>query len=48
MELNQGDIDHTKRAWIGGVALAAGSATLFAGFITLFINPTPPSTPHST
>lgn len=48
MELNQGDIDHTKRAWIGGVVLAAGSVTLFAGFITLFINPTPPSTPHST
>ncbi|KAG6906054.1 hypothetical protein DXG01_016115 [Tephrocybe rancida] len=33
------DLSSMKGAWIGGVALAAGSATLFVVFVNLFINP---------
>ncbi|KAF9461781.1 hypothetical protein BDZ94DRAFT_1262981 [Collybia nuda] len=47
MQFNQEDMDQVERAWIGGVALAAGTAALFAGFITLFLNPSPPSNPRS-
>lgn len=37
--LTNNDIPHMRAAWIGGVALAAGSAAIFVGFINLFINP---------
>lgn len=30
-----------RTAWIGGSVLAAGAAMIFAGFVALFIDPTP-------
>ncbi|KAF8066807.1 hypothetical protein FPV67DRAFT_1209505 [Lyophyllum atratum] len=37
------DISGMRGAWIGGVVLAAGSATIFVIFVNLFINPRLPS-----
>ncbi|KAG5734151.1 hypothetical protein E4T56_gene1216 [Termitomyces sp. T112] len=37
------DISNMRGAWIGGVVLAAGSATLFVFFVNLFINPRLPN-----
>ncbi|KIM49887.1 hypothetical protein M413DRAFT_15651 [Hebeloma cylindrosporum] len=33
------DIGGMRAAWIGGFVLAAGAATIFAGFVTIFIDP---------
>ena len=33
------DIKSIHAAWIGGFFLGAGTATIFAGFVTLFIDP---------
>ena len=37
-----GDVGGLHAAWIGGFVLAAGVATIFALFVTVFINPTLP------
>ena len=37
--------NEVKGPWIGGVALALGSAFLFIGFVNLFINPMPTRSP---
>lgn len=36
-----GDVGGVRTAWIGGSVLAAGAAMIFAGFVALFIDPTP-------
>ena len=37
--LVQGDVGGVRTAWIGGFVLAAGAATIFAGFVALFVDP---------
>ncbi|KAJ7653297.1 hypothetical protein DFH06DRAFT_531204 [Mycena polygramma] len=39
IQLVKTDISTMKTAWIGGVALASGSAILFVVFVNIFINP---------
>lgn len=39
IKLIEDDVPHMRAAWIGGVALAAGSAAIFVAFINLLINP---------
>ena len=33
------DVGPMRTAWIGGFVFAAGAATIFAGFVTILINP---------
>ena len=39
ISLVQGDWGDMRAAWIGGFVFAAGAATIFAGFVTILINP---------
>lgn len=39
IDLSQYNTEGMKGAWIGGVALAGGSAIIFVAFVNLFINP---------
>jgi hypothetical protein len=39
MSLVPDDVGGMRTAWIGGFALAAGAAMIFAGFVTVFIDP---------
>jgi hypothetical protein len=34
-----GDVGGMRTPWVGGFVLAAGAAMIFAGFVTLFIDP---------
>ena len=34
-----GDVANIRAAWIGGFSLATGTAAIFAGFVSLFVNP---------
>jgi len=34
-----GDVGGMHTPWVGGFVLAAGAAMIFAGFVTLFIDP---------
>jgi hypothetical protein len=39
ISLVPGDVGGMRTAWIGGFVLAAGAATIFAGLVTIFIDP---------
>ena len=39
ISLVRGDVGDMRTPWIGGFVLAAGAALIFAGFVTLFIDP---------
>jgi hypothetical protein len=39
ISLVQADMGGMRTAWVGGFALAAGAAMIFAGFVTIFIDP---------
>jgi hypothetical protein len=39
ISLVPGDLGGMRTAWIGGFVLAAGAAMIFAGFVTLLIDP---------
>jgi hypothetical protein len=34
-----GDVGSMRTPWVGGFVLAAGAAMVFAGFVTLFVDP---------